>query len=138
MSLPGFICLKLESDQAVGSDPDVTFKVIKYRMALVNKNDPDKIVRKESSFCTGSLNDEGSAVKFMVPGMLDQITFECDILDIDPHFNGSNREVSCFLLWPAFKILYPLVIGRMHLNALFLIVLHCIRVSTFCLDPTDY
>nr|ABG37644.1 unknown [Populus trichocarpa] len=56
------ICIYLESDQSVGSDPDKNFWV-RYRMAVVNQKNPAKTVWKESSICTKTWNN--SVLQFM-------------------------------------------------------------------------
>ncbi|KAF1865155.1 hypothetical protein Lal_00004529 [Lupinus albus] len=94
------ICIYLESDQAVGSDPDKNFWV-KYRMAIVNQKNPAKTVWKESSICTKTWNN--SVLQFMkVSDMLeadagflvrDTVVFVCEILDCCPWFEFSDLEV---------------------------------------------
>lgn len=95
------ICIYLESDQAVGSDPDKNFWV-RYRMAVVNQKNPAKTVWKESSICTKTWNN--SVLQFMkVSDMLeadagflvrDTVVFVCEILDCCPWFEFSDLEVS--------------------------------------------
>lgn len=97
------ICIYLESDQAVGSDPEKNFWV-RYRMAVVNQKNPDKTVWKESSICTKTWNN--SVLQFMkVSDMLeadagflvrDTVVFVCEILDCCPWFEFSDLEVSLF------------------------------------------
>ncbi|KAF8407158.1 hypothetical protein HHK36_006284 [Tetracentron sinense] len=94
------ICIYLESDQSVGSDPDRNFWV-RYRMALVNQKNPAKTVWKESSICTKTWNN--SVLQFMkVSDMLeadagflvrDTIVFVCEIIDCCPWFEFSDLEV---------------------------------------------
>ncbi|KAI4316344.1 hypothetical protein L6164_024332 [Bauhinia variegata] len=94
------ICIYLESDQAVGIDPDKNFWV-KYRMAVVNQKNPAKTVWKESSICTKTWNN--SVLQFMkVSDMLeadagflvrDTVVFVCEILDCCPWFEFSDLEV---------------------------------------------
>ncbi|KAG4392046.1 hypothetical protein GLYMA_04G065500v4 [Glycine max] len=94
------ICIYLESDQAVGSDPDKNFWV-RYRMAVVNQKNPAKTVWKESSICTKTWNN--SVLQFMkVSDMLeadagflvrDTVVFVCEILDCCPWFEFSDLEV---------------------------------------------
>ncbi|KAL2236216.1 UNVERIFIED_CONTAM: hypothetical protein Sindi_1353800 [Sesamum indicum] len=93
------ICIYLESDQAVGSDPEKNFWV-KYRMAIVNQKNPAKTVWKESSICTKTWNN--SVLQFMkVSDMLeadagfllrDTVVFVCEILDCCPWFEFSDLE----------------------------------------------
>lgn len=95
------ICIYLESDQSVGSDPDKNFWV-RYRMAVVNQKNPAKTVWKESSICTKTWNN--SVLQFMkVSDMLeadagflvrDTVVFVCEILDCCPWFEFSDLEVS--------------------------------------------
>lgn len=97
------ICIYLESDQSVGSDPDKNFWV-RYRMAVVNQKNPAKTVWKESSICTKTWNN--SVLQFMkVSDMLeadagflmrDTVVFVCEILDCCPWFEFSDLEVSSF------------------------------------------
>uniref|UniRef100_A0A5B6Z2T5 MATH domain-containing protein n=1 Tax=Davidia involucrata TaxID=16924 RepID=A0A5B6Z2T5_DAVIN len=94
------ICIYLESDQSVGSDPDKNFWV-RYRMAVVNQKNPAKTVWKESSICTKTWNN--SVLQFMkVSDMLeadagflvrDMVVFVCEILDCCPWFEFSDLEV---------------------------------------------
>ncbi|KAI9106664.1 hypothetical protein K1719_022192 [Acacia pycnantha] len=94
------ICIYLESDQAVGSDPDKNFWV-RYRMAVVNQKNPAKTVWKESSICTKTWNN--SVLQFMkVSDLLeadagflvrDAVVFVCEILDCCPWFEFSDLEV---------------------------------------------
>ncbi|CAN1287796.1 Ubiquitin C-terminal hydrolase 13 [Linum perenne] len=94
------ICIYLESDQSVVSDPDKNFWV-RYRMAVVNQKNPSKTVWKESSICTKTWNN--SVLQFMkVSDMLeadagflvrDTIVFVCEILDCCPWFEFSDLEV---------------------------------------------
>ncbi|KAK2392105.1 TRAF family protein [Trifolium repens] len=94
------ICIYLESDQAVGCDPDKNFWV-RYRMAVVNQKNPAKTVWKESSICTKTWNN--SVLQFMkVSDMLeadagflsrDTVVFVCEILDCCPWFDFSDLEV---------------------------------------------
>ncbi|CAN0877546.1 hypothetical protein LINGRAHAP2_LOCUS11950 [Linum grandiflorum] len=94
------ICIYLESDQSVISDPDKNFWV-RYRMAVVNQKNPSKTVWKESSICTKTWNN--SVLQFMkVSDMLeadagflvrDTIVFVCEILDCCPWFEFSDLEV---------------------------------------------
>lgn len=94
------ICIYLESDQSVGSDPDKNFWV-RYRMAVVNQKNPAKTVWKESSICTKTWNN--SVLQFMkVSDMLemdagflmrDTVVFVCEILDCCPWFDFSDLEV---------------------------------------------
>ncbi|CBI21062.3 hypothetical protein VitviT2T_004830 [Vitis vinifera] len=94
------ICIYLESDQSVGSDPDKNFWV-RYRMAVVNQKNPAKTVWKESSICTKTWNN--SVLQFMkVSDMLeadagflvrDTVVFVCEILDCCPWFEFSDLEV---------------------------------------------
>ncbi|GAV60527.1 MATH domain-containing protein, partial [Cephalotus follicularis] len=94
------ICIYLESDQSVGSDPDKNFWV-RYRMAVVNQKNPGKTVWKESSICTKTWNN--SVLQFMkVSDMLeadvgflvrDTVVFVCEILDCCPWFEFSDLEV---------------------------------------------
>ncbi|KAL1301091.1 hypothetical protein HN51_045724 [Arachis hypogaea] len=94
------ICIYLESDQAVGSDPDKNFWV-RYRMAVVNQKNPAKTVWKESSICTKTWNN--SVLQFMkVSDMLeadagflvrDTVVFVCEILDCCPWFDFADLEV---------------------------------------------
>ncbi|PNY00159.1 CGS1 mRNA stability protein, partial [Trifolium pratense] len=93
------ICIYLESDQAVGCDPDKNFWV-RYRMAVVNQKNPAKTVWKESSICTKTWNN--SVLQFMkVSDMLeadagflsrDTVVFVCEILDCCPWFDFSDLE----------------------------------------------
>ncbi|XP_058203287.1 uncharacterized protein LOC131317725 isoform X2 [Rhododendron vialii] len=94
------ICIYLESDQSVGTDPDKNFWV-KYRMAVVNQKNHAKTVWKESSICTKTWNN--SVLQFMkVSDMLeadagflvrDTVVFVCEILDCCPWFEFSDLEV---------------------------------------------
>ncbi|KAG8636338.1 hypothetical protein MANES_16G123500v8 [Manihot esculenta] len=94
------ICIYLESDQSVVSDPDKNFWV-RYRMAVVNQKNPAKTVWKESSICTKTWNN--SVLQFMkVSDMLeadagflvrDTVVFVCEILDCCPWFEFSDLEV---------------------------------------------
>ncbi|GLT43653.1 hypothetical protein SLA2020_175890 [Shorea laevis] len=94
------ICIYLESDQSVGSDPEKNFWV-RYRMAVVNQKNPAKTVWKESSICTKTWNN--SVLQFMkVSDMLeadagflvrDTVVFVCEILDCCPWFEFSDLEV---------------------------------------------
>ncbi|GKV03246.1 hypothetical protein SLEP1_g15584 [Rubroshorea leprosula] len=94
------ICIYLESDQSVGSDPDKNFWV-RYRMAVANQKNPAKTVWKESSICTKTWNN--SVLQFMkVSDMLeadagflvrDTVVFVCEILDCCPWFEFSDLEV---------------------------------------------
>ncbi|XAR70989.1 Ubiquitinyl hydrolase 1 [Bertholletia excelsa] len=94
------ICIYLESDQSVGTDPDRNFWV-RYRMAVVNQKNPAKTVWKESSICTKTWNN--SVLQFMkVSDMLegdagflvrDTVVFVCEILDCCPWFEFSDLEV---------------------------------------------
>ncbi|XP_068647570.1 uncharacterized protein [Aristolochia californica] len=94
------ICIYLESDQSVGSDPDKNFWV-RYRMAVVNQKNPAKTVWKESSICTKTWNN--SVLQFMkVSDMLeadagflvrDTVVFVCEILDCCPWFEFGDLEV---------------------------------------------
>ncbi|KAA8521583.1 hypothetical protein F0562_012256 [Nyssa sinensis] len=94
------ICIYLESDQSVGSDPDKNFWV-RYRMAVVNQKNPAKTVWKESSICTKTWNN--SVLQFMkVSDLLeadagflvrDMVVFVCEILDCCPWFEFSDLEV---------------------------------------------
>lgn len=94
------ICIYLESDQSVGSDPDKNFWV-RYRMAVVNQKNPAKTVWKESSICTKTWNN--SVLQFMkVSDMLepdagfllrDTVVFVCEILDCCPWFEFADLEV---------------------------------------------
>ncbi|KAL8244505.1 hypothetical protein R6Q59_010763 [Mikania micrantha] len=94
------ICIYLESDQSVGTDPDKNFWV-KYRMAVLNQKNPSKTVWKESSICTKTWNN--SVLQFMkVSDMLeadagflvrDTIVFVCEILDCCPWFEFGDLEV---------------------------------------------
>ncbi|XP_043699607.1 uncharacterized protein LOC122650289 isoform X1 [Telopea speciosissima] len=94
------ICIYLESDQSVGSDPDKNFWV-RYRMAMVNQKNPAKTVWKESSICTKTWNN--SVLQFMkVSDMLeadagflvrDTVVFVCEIVDCCPWFEFSDLEV---------------------------------------------
>ena len=99
------ICIYLESDQSVGSDPDKNFWV-RYRMAVVNQKNPAKTVWKESSICTKTWNN--SVLQFMkVSDMLetdagflvrDTVVFVCEILDCCPWFEFSDLEVRIMVL----------------------------------------
>jgi hypothetical protein len=104
----------LESDQAVGSDPDKNFWV-RYRMAVVNQKNPSKTVWKESSICTKTWNN--SVLQFMkVSDMLetdagflvrDTVVFVCEILDCCPWFEFSDLEVSLYgIAVPVFPCTY--------------------------------
>lgn len=94
------ICIYLESDQSVASDPDKNFWV-RYRMAILNQKNPAKTVWKESSICTKTWNN--SVLQFMkVADMLeadagfivrDSVVFVCEILDCCPWFEFSDLEV---------------------------------------------
>ncbi|KAJ7958792.1 Ubiquitin carboxyl-terminal hydrolase [Quillaja saponaria] len=94
------ICIYLESDQSVGSDPDKNFWV-RYRMAVVNQKNPAKTVWKESSICTKTWNN--SVLQFMkVSDLLETdagflvretVVFVCEILDCCPWFEFSDLEV---------------------------------------------
>ncbi|KAF5726253.1 hypothetical protein HS088_TW23G00995 [Tripterygium wilfordii] len=94
------ICIYLESDQSVGSDPDKNFWV-KYRMAVMNQKNQAKTAWKESSICTKTWNN--SVLQFMkVSDMLeadagflvrDTVVFVCEILDCCPWFEFSDLEV---------------------------------------------
>ncbi|XP_059644758.1 uncharacterized protein LOC132286440 isoform X2 [Cornus florida] len=94
------ICIYLESDQSVGSDPDKNFWV-RYRMGVVNQKNPAKTVWKESSICTKTWNN--SVLQFMkVLDMLDAdagflvrdtVVFVCEIMDCCPWFEFSDLEV---------------------------------------------
>ncbi|KAL0327413.1 UNVERIFIED_CONTAM: hypothetical protein Sangu_1819300 [Sesamum angustifolium] len=101
------ICIYLESDQAVGSDPEKNFWV-KYRMAIVNQKNPSKTVWKESSICTKTWNN--SVLQFMkVSDMLeadagfllrDTVVFVCEILDCCPWFEFSDLEIFAIMSEP--------------------------------------
>lgn len=94
------LCIYLESDQSVGSDPDRNFWV-RYRMAVVNQKHADRTVWKESSICTKTWNN--SVLQFMkVSDMVeadggflvrDTVVFVCEILDCCPWFEFSDLEV---------------------------------------------
>nr|XP_043605929.1 uncharacterized protein LOC122578111 isoform X2 [Erigeron canadensis] len=94
------ICIYLESDQSVGTDPDKNFWV-KYRMAIQNQKNTSKTVWKESSICTKTWNN--SVLQFMkVSDMLeadagflvrDTVVFVCEILDCCPWFEFADLEV---------------------------------------------
>ncbi|XP_058112078.1 uncharacterized protein LOC131255390 [Magnolia sinica] len=94
------ICIYLESDQSVGSDPDKNYWV-RYRMAVVNQKNPGKTVWKESSICTKTWNN--SVLQFMkVSDMLeadagflvrDTVVFVCEVIDCCPWFEFSDLEV---------------------------------------------
>ncbi|GFQ00460.1 ubiquitin carboxyl-terminal hydrolase 13 [Phtheirospermum japonicum] len=94
------ICIYLESEQSVSTDPDKNFWV-RYRMAIVNQKNPSKTVWKESSICTKTWNN--SVLQFMkVSDMLeadagfllrDTVVFVCEILDCCPWFEFSDLEV---------------------------------------------
>ncbi|GMQ03047.1 hypothetical protein CsSME_00049005 [Camellia sinensis var. sinensis] len=98
------ICIYLESDQSVGTDPDKNFWV-KYQMAVVNQKNPAKTVWKESSICTKTWNN--SVLQFMkVSDMLeadagflvrDTVVFVCEILDCCPWFEFSDLKVGKYL-----------------------------------------
>lgn len=117
------ICIYLESDQAVGSDPDKNFWV-RYRMAVVNQKNPAKTVWKESSICTKTWNN--SVLQFMkVSDMLeadagfllrDTVVFVCEILDCCPWFDFSDLEVSPFRV---VFYLYLLLIIDTHKHQMF-------------------
>ncbi|CAN4097650.1 unnamed protein product [Withania somnifera] len=95
------ICIYLESDQSIGSDPEKNFWV-KYRMAILNQKNHSKNVWKESSICTKTWNN--SVLQFMkVSDMLesdagflvrDTVVFVCEILDCCPWFDFADLEVS--------------------------------------------
>ncbi|CAH1427726.1 unnamed protein product [Lactuca virosa] len=94
------ICIYLESDQSVGTDPNKNFWV-KYRMAVLNQKNPSKTVWKESSICTKTWNNY--VLQFMkVSDMLeadagflvrDTVVFVCEILDCCPWFEFADLEV---------------------------------------------
>ncbi|XP_074329147.1 uncharacterized protein LOC141666834 [Apium graveolens] len=94
------LCIYLESDQSVSSDPDNNFWV-RYRMAILNQKNPAKTLWKESSICTKTWNN--SVLQFMkVADMLesdagfivrDSVVFVCEILDCCPWFEFSDLEV---------------------------------------------
>nr|XP_009771301.1 PREDICTED: uncharacterized protein LOC104221860 isoform X2 [Nicotiana sylvestris] len=94
------ICIYLESDQSIGSDPEKNFWV-KYRMAILNQKCQSKTVWKESSICTKTWNN--SVLQFMkVSDMLesdagflvrDTVVFVCEILDCCPWFDFADLEV---------------------------------------------
>ncbi|CAI0444276.1 unnamed protein product, partial [Linum tenue] len=94
------ICIYLESDQSVCSDPDKNYWV-RYRMAVVNQKNPPRTAWKESSICTKTWNN--SVLQFMkVSDMLeadagflvrDTVVFVCEILDCCPWFDFSDLEV---------------------------------------------
>ncbi|KAL6985250.1 hypothetical protein U1Q18_018628 [Sarracenia purpurea var. burkii] len=94
------ICIYLESDQSVGTDPDKNFWV-RYRMAVVNQKNHAKTVWRESSICTKTWNN--SVLQFMkVSDMLeadagflvrDTVVFVCEILDCCPWFEFFDLEV---------------------------------------------
>ncbi|XP_027080715.1 uncharacterized protein [Coffea arabica] len=94
------ICIYLESDQSIGTDPEKNFWV-RYRMAIVNQKNPSKTVWKESSICTKTWNN--SVLQFMkVSDMLEAdagflvretVVFVCEILDCCPWFEFSDLEV---------------------------------------------
>ncbi|XP_047326360.1 uncharacterized protein LOC124930036 [Impatiens glandulifera] len=94
------ICIYLESDQSVGTDPDKNFWV-KYRMAVVNQKNSAKTVWKVSSICTKTWNN--SVLQFMkVSDMLeadagflvrDSVVFVCEIIDCCPWFEFADLEV---------------------------------------------
>ncbi|KAF3683562.1 putative calcium uptake protein 1, mitochondrial-like [Capsicum annuum] len=94
------ICIYLESDQSIGSDPEKNFWV-KYRMAILNQKSHSKTVWKESSICTKTWNN--SVLQFMkVSDMLetdagflvrDTVVFVCEILDCCPWFDFADLEV---------------------------------------------
>lgn len=121
------ICIYLESDQSVGTDPDKNFWV-KYRMAVVNQKNHVKTVWKESSICTKTWNN--SVLQFMkVSDMLeadagflvrDTVVFVCEILDCCPWFEFSDLEVSVY-------------IGPIHLTMPFLLFIIC--KHAFCHSP---
>lgn len=99
------ICIYLESDQSVGSDPEKNFWV-RYRLAIVNQKNPSKTEWKESSICTKTWNN--SVLQFMKvsevlesdAGLLvrDTVVFVCEILDCCPWFEFEDLEVSIMLL----------------------------------------
>jgi len=120
------ICIYLESDQAVGSDPDKNFWV-RYRMAVVNQKNPAKTVWKESSICTKTWNN--SVLQFMkVSDMLesdagflvrDTVVFVCEILDCCPWFEFSDLEVSPYGIACLCVILYvQLLLDRCQIFSL--------------------
>ncbi|KAJ8558538.1 hypothetical protein K7X08_034067 [Anisodus acutangulus] len=94
------ICIYLENDQSIGSDPEKNFWV-KYRMAILNQKSHSKTVWKESSICTKTWNN--SVLQFMkVSDMLesdagflvrDTVVFVCEILDCCPWFDFADLEV---------------------------------------------
>eukprot|EP01018_Ginkgo_biloba_P001927 Gb_20787 [translate_table: standard] len=94
------LCIYLESDQSVGTDPDKNFWV-RYRMAVVNQKHSDRTAWKESSICTKTWNN--SVLQFMkVSDMVDPdagflardtVVFICEILDCCPWFEFSDLEV---------------------------------------------
>ncbi|XP_009588720.1 uncharacterized protein [Nicotiana tomentosiformis] len=94
------ICIYLESDQSIGSDPEKNFWV-KYRMAILNQKCQSKTVWKESSICTKTWNN--SVLQFMkVSDMMesdagflvrDTVVFVCEILDCCPWFDFADLEV---------------------------------------------
>nr|PNR60391.1 hypothetical protein PHYPA_003184 [Physcomitrium patens] len=94
------LCIYLESDQSIGSDPDRNFWV-RYRMAVVNVKHGDRTVWKESSICTKTWNN--SVLQFMkVSDMVeadagflvrDTVVFVCEILDCCPWFEFSDLDV---------------------------------------------
>ncbi|XP_010267667.1 PREDICTED: uncharacterized protein LOC104604818 [Nelumbo nucifera] len=95
------ICIYLESDQSVGSDPDKKFWV-RYRMVVVNQKNPAKTVWKESSICTKTWNN--FVFQFMkVSDMLepdarflvcDIVVIICEIIDCCSWFEFSDLENS--------------------------------------------
>jgi hypothetical protein len=107
------ICIYLESDQSVGSDPDKNFWV-RYRMAVVNQKNPAKTVWKESSICTKTWNN--SVLQFMkVSDMLetdagflvrDTVVFVCEILDCCPWFEFSDLEVRITVFLRSFSAIF--------------------------------
>lgn len=111
------ICIYLENDQSVGSDPDKNFWV-RYRMAIVNQKNPAKTVWKESSICTKTWNN--SVLQFMkVSDMLeadagflvrDTVVFVCEIIDCCPWFEFSDLEVSMAASTSKFELLFMITI----------------------------
>ncbi|KAG4975164.1 hypothetical protein JHK87_031985 [Glycine soja] len=76
------ICIYLESDQAVGNDPNKNFRV-RYRMAVVNQKKPTKTMWKESSICTKTWNN--LVLQFMkVSDMLEADAGFLDALTTNP------------------------------------------------------
>ena len=128
------LCIYLESDQLVGTDPDKNFWV-RYRIRVVNQKYPDSSVWKETSICTKTWNN--SVLQFMkVPDMLeedagflvcDTVVFVCEIMDCCPWFEFFDLEV-CLFLVDAQVILISISLHAISHSRFFIII--CILLQS--------